>query len=152
MQAFVNNYKSNDQEYIKFIKSIEDKVRELLPDKKNLLNTSFISLIEAMRNDPEKHSALVYHNNGNVAKQSAETMPSLLPALPLEGEGGAHDDNKTKHNNQEEQQEMLNDQEYQTDDQYEQNRLTNNTNSKYFEDGEYEADRLTDDYQEDFTD
>ena len=29
----------------------------------------------------------------NVAKQSSETMPSSLPALPLE-EGGADDDNK----------------------------------------------------------
>jgi hypothetical protein len=123
------------------------------------LKIAIISVIESMRNDPEKYSALVYHNNNNqnssssssarsedhnsnllnasrqavvlpplpydnymieyykdimleeaeklyndiidqilckvvnenVAKQSAETMPSSLPALPLE-EGGGDDD------------------------------------------------------------
>jgi len=29
------------------------------------LNAAIISLIESMRNDPEKYSALVYHNNNN---------------------------------------------------------------------------------------
>jgi hypothetical protein len=33
--------------------------------KKKLLKTAIISLIESMRNDPEKYSALVYHNNDN---------------------------------------------------------------------------------------
>ena len=121
------------------------------------MNAAIISVIESMRNNPEKYSALIYHNNDNqnsssrsedhnsnllnanrqavvlppppydsymieyykdimleeaeklyndivdlvlcevvnenVAKQSAETMPSSVPALPLE-EGGADDDNK----------------------------------------------------------
>jgi hypothetical protein len=155
----VYNYKNNNEEYVEVIKSIENKVHDFLSNRKKLLNAAIISLIESMRNNPEKYSALVYHNNDNqnsssspsstrskdhdsnlsnasrqavvlppppydnymieyykdimleeaeklyndivdqifcvvnenVAKQSAETMPSSLPALPLE-EGGADDD------------------------------------------------------------
>jgi chromosome segregation ATPase len=157
VETFVYNYKNNNEDYVKLIKSIENKVHDFLLDKKKFLNTAIISLIESMRNDPEKYSALVYHNNDkqnssssrseghnsnllnvsrhvavlppppydnymieyykdimlkeaeklyndivdqilcvvneNVAKQSVETMPSSLPALPLE-EGGEADDDK----------------------------------------------------------
>jgi DNA repair exonuclease SbcCD ATPase subunit len=156
LEGFMYNYKNNNEDYIELIKSIEDKVRDLLSDKKGLLKTAIISLIESMRNNPEKYSALVYHNNynqnssssssigskdhnsnllnatrqavvlppppyddsiieyykgimleeaeklynvivdqvlcevvnENVANQSTETMPSSLPALPLEEGGG----------------------------------------------------------------
>ena len=40
--------------------------------------------------------------NENVARQSSETMPSSLPALPLE-EGGDQDDKQTRHNDQKEE-------------------------------------------------
>jgi hypothetical protein len=59
---------------------------------------------------------------------------------------------KTKHNDQKEQQE-LSDEEYQTDEQYEHDRLTDdNAYGEYFEDDENKADRFTDDYHETFTD
>jgi hypothetical protein len=159
VQAFVYNYKNNNEQHVEVIKSIENKISDFLSDKKTFLKIAIISVIESMRNDPEKYSALVYHNNNNqnssssssarsedhnsnllnasrqavvlpplpydnymieyykdimleeaeklyndiidqilckvvnenVAKQSAETMPSSLPALPLE-EGGGDDD------------------------------------------------------------
>ena len=59
------NYKNNNEEYVEVIKSIENKVHDFLSDKKKFLNAAIISLIESMRNDPEKYSALVYHNNEN---------------------------------------------------------------------------------------
>jgi hypothetical protein len=56
---------------------------------------------------------------------------------------------KTKHNKQE----VSDEDEYQADEQYEEDRLTDdNAYSEYFEDDENEADRFTDDYQEDFKD
>jgi hypothetical protein len=61
----VYNYKNNNEEYVEVIKSIENKVHDFLSDKKKFLNAAIISLIESMRNDPEKYSALVYHNNDN---------------------------------------------------------------------------------------
>jgi hypothetical protein len=65
LEAFMYNYKNNNEDYIKLIKSIKNKIYDFLSDKKKLLNTAIISLIESMRNNPEKYSALVYHNNNN---------------------------------------------------------------------------------------
>ena len=146
LEAFVYNYKNNDEEYIKVIKSIEDKIHDSLSDKKPFSKLAIFSLIHSMRNNPDKYASLIYHNNDNqskgdfnlsetkwsrnviltpppydeyiiedcktvvleeseklyniltdqllcdvinenVATQSAETMPTSLPALPLQ-EGG----------------------------------------------------------------
>jgi len=54
---------------------------------------------------------------------------------------------KTKHNDQRESDE----EHYQTDQQYEQERFTDDY-SEYFEDDENKAERFTDDYNEDFKD
>jgi chromosome segregation ATPase len=70
VEAFVYDYKNNSEEYVEVINSIENKVRNLLSNKRKFLNAAIISLIESMRNDPEKYSALVYHNNYN--QNSAE--------------------------------------------------------------------------------
>ena len=63
MEAFVNNYKTKDQEYVKLIKSIEDKVRDALSDKKRFLELASFSVIESMRSSPDRYSSLVYHDN-----------------------------------------------------------------------------------------
>jgi sensor c-di-GMP phosphodiesterase-like protein len=153
-ETFAYNFKNNNEEYIEVIKSIENKISDFLSNKKTFLNIAIISVIEYMRSNPEKCSALVHHNNynqgslssiskdnnsdlsyasrhailppppydgyiiehykdimleeaekfynnivdqlvcevvnENISEQSAETMPSSLPALPLE-EGGADD-------------------------------------------------------------
>jgi hypothetical protein len=150
LEAFVYNYKNNDEDYTKFIKSIENKIHDSLSDKKPFLQLAIFSLVHSMRANPDKYTSLIYHNNDNqsrgglnmsdskwsrhvilapppydeyviadcktavleeaeklyniltdqllcdvinenVAKQSAETMPSSLPALTFE-ERGANDD------------------------------------------------------------
>jgi hypothetical protein len=53
-------------------KSIEDKVHESLSDKKRFLELAIFSVIESMRNKPDKYSSLVYHNN--MMKTQAETI------------------------------------------------------------------------------
>ncbi|MFL6391921.1 MAG: hypothetical protein ACJ71E_07725, partial [Nitrososphaeraceae archaeon] len=74
VEAFVYNYKNYNEEYVEVINSIENKVHDFLSDKKKLLNAAIISLIESMWNDPEKYSALVYHNNYN--QKSSSSSPS----------------------------------------------------------------------------
>jgi DNA repair exonuclease SbcCD ATPase subunit len=152
LEAFVYNYKNNDKDYIKTIKSIENKIHDSVSEKKPFLKLAIFSLIHSMRNNPDKYASLIYHNNHNqskgdfnlsdtkwsrdvtlppplydeyiiegcktivleeseklyniltdqllcdvinenVAKQSTETMPSSLPALPFE-EGGVDDENQ----------------------------------------------------------
>ncbi|MFL6442045.1 MAG: hypothetical protein ACJ702_08820, partial [Nitrososphaeraceae archaeon] len=73
VQAFVYNYKNNNEEYIQIIQSIENKVHDSLSDKKKLLKLAVFSLIHSMRNDPEKYSALVYHNNDNQGSTSSSS-------------------------------------------------------------------------------
>jgi hypothetical protein len=43
MEAFVNNYKNNDQEYTKLTKSIEDKVRDSFSYKKRFIELAIFS-------------------------------------------------------------------------------------------------------------
>jgi hypothetical protein len=49
---------------------------DFLSDKKNLLNTAIFSLIEPMRDNLEKYSALVYHNNNNQNSSSPSSTRS----------------------------------------------------------------------------
>jgi hypothetical protein len=58
---------------------------------------------------------------------------------------------KTKYNNQEEQQELVEEENYLGDSQYEKERFTD-TYTEDFEDDENKAERFTDDYHENFTD
>ena len=58
---------------------------------------------------------------------------------------------KTKHNDQKEQQGLSDEEDYQTDQQCEQERFTDEY-SHYFEDDENKADRFIDDHHENFTD
>ena len=68
LEAFVYNYKNNDEDYTKVIKSIENKVQDLISDKKAFLKLAIFSLIHSMRNNPDKYTSLIYHNNDNQSK------------------------------------------------------------------------------------
>src|SRR5918911_3093551 len=95
VQAFVYNYKNNDEEYVEVIKSIENKVSDLLSSKKMFLKMAIISVIDSMRNNPEKYSALVYHDNYNQSSLSSVSKVDnsmsdasrqvVLPPPPYDG-------------------------------------------------------------------
>jgi hypothetical protein len=149
LEAFVYNFRNNDEGYAKLIKTIEEEVLRILSNKKALLKLAVLSIAESIRNNPDKYSSLISNHNDNsysslttvgydtgqytgpddlyisqnyhvemlleeaekllnslaelfvrevvnenVSKQSAETIPSLPPALSLE------DKNKEEHNEQ----------------------------------------------------
>jgi hypothetical protein len=81
-EAFVCNFRNNNEEYIEVIKSIENKISECLAYKKAFLKLALFSLIQSMRNNPEKYSSLVYHNNDNQSPLSSTSKDnsSLLDA------------------------------------------------------------------------
>jgi hypothetical protein len=85
MEAFVNNYKTRDQEYVKLIKNIEDKVRDVLSDKKRFLELASFSVIESMRTNPDKYSSLVYHNNENSSNDNGHNVRQILAPPPYDG-------------------------------------------------------------------
>jgi len=68
LEAFVYNYKNNDEDYTKVIKSIENKTHDLLSDRKSFLKLAVFSLIHSMRTNPDKYTSLIYHNNDNQSK------------------------------------------------------------------------------------
>jgi hypothetical protein len=63
LEAAVRYFQNNNEEYIKIIKTIEEKVISILSDAKPLLRIALLSLTESMRKDPDKYSRLLYHNN-----------------------------------------------------------------------------------------
>jgi chromosome segregation ATPase len=53
VQAFVYNYKHNDEQYVEVIESTENKISDFLSNKKTFLKIATTSVIESMRNNPE---------------------------------------------------------------------------------------------------
>jgi hypothetical protein len=73
VQAFVYNYKNNEEEHVEVITGIENKISDLLSNKKTFLKLAIFSLIESMRRDLEKYSCLVYRNNDNQSSMLSST-------------------------------------------------------------------------------
>jgi hypothetical protein len=90
LEAFVYNYTNNDEEYVKVIKSIENKVQDLISDKKAFLKLAIFSLIHSMRNNPDKYTSLIYHNNDNQRKGDFNlsdrkwSRHTILPSPPYD--------------------------------------------------------------------
>ena len=54
---------SNEVNYIKIRKTVEEKVNSILSNSKMLLKLALLSLTESMRKDPDRYISLIYHNN-----------------------------------------------------------------------------------------
>jgi hypothetical protein len=65
LKSLVKLFKDNDEEYLKIMNAVEDKVSSFLSDGKGLLRLAFYSLIELIRQDPEKYSALIHYASNN---------------------------------------------------------------------------------------
>jgi hypothetical protein len=81
---FVYNNKNNNEEFVKLIKSTENKISDLLSNKKIFLKIAIISVIKAMRNNPEEYSALVYRNNNNFNLSYPSRQAMTLPPPPYD--------------------------------------------------------------------
>ena len=64
-QAFVNNHKNNDPEYIKLRETIEKEILRILSDNRALLKLAVLSIAESIRNNPDKYGYLVSNHNNN---------------------------------------------------------------------------------------
>jgi len=71
----------NDEQYVEVIASIENKISDFLSNKKMFLNIAIISVIESMRNNPEKYSALVHHDNDKSSLSSIKDNSSNYQTL-----------------------------------------------------------------------
>jgi uncharacterized protein YoxC len=83
-EAFVYNYKNYNDEYTNIIKTIENKVQDILSDKKAFLKLAIFSLIHSMRSNPDKYTSLVYHNNDNQNSLSSTSRDNSIHNYLLE--------------------------------------------------------------------
>ena len=65
LKRVVKLFKNNDEEYQKIKKTVQDKVGSILLDGKGLMRLAFYSLMESMRENPEKYSSLIFYGNNN---------------------------------------------------------------------------------------
>jgi hypothetical protein len=69
-ENLVKHFENNNQEYIKITKTIEDKVLSTLLNTKSLLGAAILSVMESVRNNPDKFSSLIYYENDNNASST----------------------------------------------------------------------------------
>jgi vacuolar-type H+-ATPase subunit I/STV1 len=65
LEAFVYNFRNNDDGYTKLIKTIEEEVLRILSNKKALLKLAVLSIAESIRNNPDRYSPLISNHNDN---------------------------------------------------------------------------------------
>jgi hypothetical protein len=75
LEAFVYNFRNNDDGYTKLIKIIEEEVLRILSNKKALLKLAVLSIAESIRNNPDKYSSLISSRNDN-SNSSLATVAS----------------------------------------------------------------------------
>ena len=68
LEALVKQFENNNEEYIKVRKTIEEKLISTLSDGKMLLKLAVLSIVECIRNNPDKYSSLIYNHNTSSPK------------------------------------------------------------------------------------
>jgi hypothetical protein len=61
-EGVVRQFQNNNEEYVKIKKTVEEKVHNVLSDRKMVLKLALLSLTESMRKDQDKYSHLIYSN------------------------------------------------------------------------------------------
>jgi hypothetical protein len=71
LETVVNHFKSdNNGEYTKIVKTVKEEVQKNLSNVKTLLDLAVFSVIQSMRDNPDKYSSLVYSNNPRLLSSS----------------------------------------------------------------------------------
>jgi hypothetical protein len=62
LERLVQFFEDNNETYLTIKKTVEEKVHSILSDGKMLIKLAVLSLVESMRNNPDKFSSLLYRN------------------------------------------------------------------------------------------
>jgi hypothetical protein len=60
-QELVNDFQNNNEEYVKIIKTVQEKVVSVLSNVKVLLRYALLSITESIRNNPERFRLIFYN-------------------------------------------------------------------------------------------
>ena len=76
LEALVNNFQDNNEEYLKVIKAVGEEVLGVISNVKVLLRYALLSMTESIRNDPERHRSIFY--NMSPITDYSEQRPRLF--------------------------------------------------------------------------
>jgi hypothetical protein len=62
LEGFVQFFENNNETYLTIKKTVEEKVHNILSDGKMLLKLAVLSLVDTLRNNPDKFSSLLYRD------------------------------------------------------------------------------------------
>ena len=83
LEAIVTQFKSNNEGYLNRVKQVAyEEVRSVLNDSKLLLKVATLSIIEALRRNPELCNFIMYHNSNN---NTTITYEPNYPSVMLSG-------------------------------------------------------------------
>jgi predicted DNA-binding protein YlxM (UPF0122 family) len=74
--TLVNRFKNNNEEYPKIENIVEEKVKSVLTDNKQILQFALASVIEAIRRNPDKYNSLIFNDT---------SASSTLTSIPAQG-------------------------------------------------------------------
>jgi len=64
-EAHVRQFENNNEEYSKIRETVEEKVTDIISNRKELLWRALLCVVESMRKDPDKYGPLIYYNDDN---------------------------------------------------------------------------------------
>jgi hypothetical protein len=75
LETVISRFKSNNEEYLKIEKTVEQKVKSVLTDNKQILQFALASVIEAIRRNPDKYNNLLAINISSSIIPTQESLP-----------------------------------------------------------------------------
>jgi transposase len=76
LETLINHFKSDDGEYLKIKKTVEEEVRNVLTDGKVMLQFALAAIIEALRRNPDKYHDLLVKNTLSSITKTIQQSPS----------------------------------------------------------------------------
>jgi hypothetical protein len=70
LEVLVDDFQDNNEEYLKVIKTVEEKVCGVLSNAKVLLRNALLSITESIRNNPERYSSIFYNMSPSITDYS----------------------------------------------------------------------------------
>ena len=61
LEALVNDFQDNNEEYLKVIKNVGEEVLSVLSNVKMFLRCALLSITESIRNNPERYRSIFYN-------------------------------------------------------------------------------------------
>jgi chromosome segregation ATPase len=81
LQQFVSRFKNSNKRYIQIKRIAEEVVDRLLKERKWLLSSALVAVVEALRMNPDRYAVIYnskYDNNDNILTNS--TMAAAVPS------------------------------------------------------------------------